>query len=57
MENILIIYGIPKDIVNATMMLNRNTSAMVRSPDGYTPYFEIKTGVLQGDTLDIYEIS
>ena len=24
---------------------------MVRSPDGDTPYFEITTGVLQGDTL------
>ena len=24
---------------------------MVRSPDGYTPYFDITTGVLQGDTL------
>ena len=54
MENILIIYGIPKDIVNAIMMLYRNTSAMVRSPDGDTPYFEITTGVLQGDTLAPY---
>ena len=24
---------------------------MVRSPDGDTPYFEITTGVLQGDTF------
>ena len=54
MDNILIIYGIPKDIVNAIMMLYRNTSAMVRSPDGDTPYFEITTGVLQGDTLAPY---
>ena len=54
MENILIIYGIPKDVVNAIMMLYRNTSAMVRSPDGDTPYFEITTGVLQGDTLAPY---
>ena len=54
MENILIIYGIPMDIVNAIMMLYMNTSAMVRSPDGDTPYFEITTGVLQGDTLAPY---
>ena len=24
---------------------------MVRSPDGYTPFFKITTGVLQGDTI------
>ena len=29
----------------------KNTRSMVRSPDGDTPYFEITTGVLQGDTL------
>ena len=33
------------------MMLYNNTRSMVRSPDGDTPYFEITTGVLQGDTL------
>ena len=27
---------------------------MVRSPDGDTPYFEITTGVLQGDTLALF---
>ena len=32
-------------------MLYNNTLSMVRSPDGYTPFFEITTGVLQGDTL------
>ena len=31
-------------------MLYRNTRSMVRSPDGDT-FFEITTGVLQGDTL------
>ena len=51
MQNILIIYGIPKDIVNAIMMLYSNTSAMARSPHGDTSYFEITTGLLQGDTL------
>ena len=33
------------------MMLYNNTRSMVRSPDIHTPYFEITTGVLQGDTL------
>ena len=33
------------------MMLYRNTRYMVRSPDGDTAFFEITTGVLQGDTL------
>ena len=33
------------------MMLYRNTRSMVRSPDGDTAFFEITTGVLQGDTL------
>ena len=33
------------------MMLYKNTRAVIRSPDGDTPYFEITTGVLQGNTL------
>ena len=33
------------------MMLYKNTRSMVHSPDGDTSYFEITTGVLQGDTL------
>ena len=36
-------------------MLYKNTESMVRSPDGDTSFFKIKTGVhfhiLQGDTL------
>ena len=32
-------------------MLYNNTRSMVRSPDGDTPFFEITTRVLQGDTL------
>ena len=32
-------------------MLYINTRSMVRFPDGDTPFFEITTGVLQGDTL------
>ena len=28
------VYGLPKETVNAIMMLHKNTEAMVRSPDG-----------------------
>ena len=35
-------------------MLYRNTNVKVRSPDGDTDYFDIVTGVLQGDTLPPY---
>ena len=51
MKEILLNYGIPEETVCAFMILYKNTRSMVRSPDGYTPYFEITTGVLQGDTL------
>ena len=36
------------------MMLYKNTKAKVRSLDGDTDYFDIVTGVLQGDTLAPY---
>ena len=51
MEQILLTYGIPKEIVNAIMMLYKNTRAKVRSPDSDTDFFDILAGVLQGDTL------
>ena len=54
MEQILIAYGVPKETVNAIMMLYKNTEAMVRSPDGDTEFFSITAGVLQGDTLAPY---
>ena len=47
MKNILIIYGIPTEIINAILMFYKNTRSMVRSPDGDTPFFEITTGVLK----------
>ena len=31
------------------MMLYKNMKAIVRSPDGDTDFFDIVTGVLQGD--------
>ena len=51
MEQILLAYGLPKETVATIMMLYRNTKVKVRSPDGDTDYFDIVTGVLQGDTL------
>ena len=54
LKYILSAYGIPKETINAIMILYTNTRAMVRSPDGYTPFFDITTGVLHGDTLAPY---
>ena len=51
MEQILQIYGIPTETIEAIMMLYRNTLSIVRSPNGDTGFFEITTWVLQGDTL------
>ena len=54
MRDILIAYGIPQQTVDAIMMLYQDTCSMVRSPDGSTEFFDIITGVLQGDTLAPY---
>ena len=51
MKIVLIKYGFPSETVNAIMILYKNTRSMVRSLDGDTPFFEITTGILQGDTL------
>ena len=51
MKYILIIYGIPTEIINYILMLYKNTRSMVRSSDGETPFFDITTGVLHGDKL------
>ena len=54
MEQILLAYVLPKETVEAIMMLYKNTKVKVRSPDGHTNYFDIVAGVLQGDTLAPY---
>ena len=54
MEKIQLAYGLPKETVAAIIMLYRNTKEKFRSPDGDTDYFDIITGVLQGDTLTPY---
>ena len=53
-EQILLAYGLPKEIVAAITILYRNTKVKVRSPDGDAEYFDIVAGVLQGDKLDPY---
>ena len=53
-EQILLAYGLPKEIVTAIMMLYRNKKVKVRLPNGDTDYFDIVAGVLQGDTLALY---
>ena len=51
---ILSSYGVPEIIVNAIEQLYKNTFTKVLSPDGLTEQFEIKAGVLQGNTLAPY---
>ena len=53
-EQILLANSLPKETVAVIIMLYRNTKVNVRSPDGDTNYFDIITGVLQGDTLATY---
>ncbi len=54
MEQILLVYGLPKETVAAIMIFYKNTKVKVRSQDGDTDYFNIIAGVLQGDTLAPY---
>ena len=54
MEQILLVYGLPKETVAAITILYRNTKVKVRSLDGDIEYFDIVAGVLQGDTLAPY---
>ena len=54
MIKILRAYGIPTNLLNAIENMYTNTRARVISQDGVTDEFEIKAGVLQGDTLAPY---
>ena len=54
MEQILLAYGLPTKTVNAIMVIYKNTKVMFRPPDGDTDFFDIVTGVLEGDTLALY---
>ena len=54
MEQILLVYGLPKETVIAIMMLYRNMKIKVCSPDRDTDFFDIVAGVLQEDKLAPY---
>ena len=51
MFEILKLYGIPDKIISAIKVLYTDTSSTILTPDRETPYFSIKAGILQGDTL------
>ena len=51
MSKILRAYDIPIETIKAIMILYNNTLSMVRSPDEDTYIFDIRAGLLQGDTL------
>ena len=51
MFSILQGYGIPSSIVNAIKLIYENSSAQVLTPDGETSFFDILSGIFQGDTL------
>ena len=54
MERILLAYGLPKETVEAIIMLYIITKVKVRSSDGDTDYFDIVARVHQGETLAPY---
>ena len=51
MFEILKLYGIPEKIISAIKVLYTDTSSTILTHAGETPYFSIKAGILQGDTL------
>ena len=51
MEQILLVYGLPKETVAAIMMLYKNPKVKVHSPNGDIDFYDFVAGVLQGDTL------
>ena len=57
MEFILRKYGIPTEIINAIIMLHRNTRSMVRSPDGDTTFFKITTSRRYPRTFPVHSMS
>ena len=51
---ILKAYCVPPRLLSAIEKMYENTRAKVITPDGETDFFQIKAGVLQGDTLAPY---
>ena len=51
MEQILLVYGLPIEVITAIIMLYKNTKVKVCSPDSDTDFFDIVSVVLQEDIL------
>ena len=51
---ILSVYGVPKNIVDAISILYKITKAQVITPDEETDLFQTAAGLLQGDTLALH---
>ena len=51
MMKILRAYGVSEKVISQINAMYTDTTAAVKSEDGTSDFFEIKTGVLQGDTL------
>ena len=54
MKQILLAYGLPKEMFTTVMMLYKNTKTIFHSPKSDTIFFNIVTWVFQGDTLEPY---
>ena len=54
MLKILKAYDVPPNILNAISLLYEDTKAKIITPDGDTDFFQIASGILQGDTLAPY---
>ena len=54
MMQILKAYCVPPRLLSAKEKMYENARAKVITPDGETDFFQIKAGVLQGDTLAPY---
>jgi len=54
MFKILSAYGIPQELVTAIALIYDDMRAKVLTPDGETEWFNMYTGVMQGDTLSPY---
>ena len=54
MEQILLTYGLFKEIITDILMLYKNMKAMIHFLIGDTDFLNIIVGVLQGDTIKPY---
>ena len=56
MEQLLLAYSLPKEIVEAIMMLYKNTKVKVPTPDGDPDFFDIVSGVLQWRHISLISV-